>query len=170
MNERLVVLMIKYFRIECPLIFLPDSTLIILLEYNIANVIQTYLSFINSKTSKFFYFLTNLENLNQFIHILLAYFTKCSFVWVYCMKQWDIDGRSGIIDEWEKHMIKANRCYQKSQIGELQSFGNHIWYHISKTNIRPRDQSRLILYEWIIIIQLLFDYFLGNIVSKFVRK
>ncbi len=72
--------MIKYFRIECPLIFLPDSTLIILFEYKVADVIQTYLSFINSKTSKFFYFLTNLENLNQFIHILLAYFIKCLFV------------------------------------------------------------------------------------------
>jgi hypothetical protein len=58
------------------------------------------------------------------------------------MNKWDIDGRSGIIDEWEKHMIKANRSYQKSQIGELQTFGNHILYHISKTNIRFGDQSR----------------------------
>jgi hypothetical protein len=68
------------FRIEYPLIFLPDSTLIILFEYDIANVIQTYLPFIKSKTSKFFYILMNLENLNQVIHILFSCSIKCLFV------------------------------------------------------------------------------------------
>jgi hypothetical protein len=47
----------KIFDITIDLI---DSTLIILHEYNFANVIQTYLSFINSKTPIFFYFLTSL--------------------------------------------------------------------------------------------------------------
>ncbi len=49
--------MYKIFNITIDLI---DSTLIIHHEYNVANVIQTYLSFINIKTSKFFYCLTNL--------------------------------------------------------------------------------------------------------------
>jgi hypothetical protein len=124
------------FWIECPLIFLPDSTLNILLKYNVANVIQTYLSFINSKTPKFFYFLTNLENLNQVIHILFSCSIKCLFVSLFyeSMRYW-----------WKiRYYWRVRKTYDWSQL-EIPKESNWIITNFCELHLIPyfKDQPSL---------------------------
>jgi hypothetical protein len=132
------------FRIECPLIF--SQTQLWLFFFSTMSLMQYKLIFLS--------LIARLQSFSIFsriwrieINLMIFYFLVLLnvYLWVYCTNQWDIDGRFGIIDEWEKHMIEVNRRYQKNQIGELQTFGNQISYHISKTNIRFGDQSRQIL-------------------------
>jgi hypothetical protein len=122
--------------------FLPDSTLIILLQYNVTNAIQTYLSFINSKTSKFFYFLTNLENRNQFNDILFSCFIKCLFVSLLyeSMRYW-----------WKiRHYWRVRKTYDWSQL-EISKESNWRVTNFWESHLIPHFKDQHSIWWWISI-------------------